>query len=313
MQAAIARNYGPPGVIEIGEMPDPEPKSGEVLVRIRASSLNPIDYKLRSGSLGPMLRLKFPAILGFDLAGEVVQTGSGITEWEVGDRVYGRIDSKTGGTHAEVAAVRADILDRVPDEISMEEAAALPLTGMTALQALRKAGLSSGHKLLVNGAGGGVGTPAVQVGRAWGAEVVGVCRGEDAELVRSLGASRTLDYTKGEMESTTERFDVIFDTVFNRPMSDFTRLLDTNGTFTTTGFSPALGVRSVLGWIGLGPRMQFLISRPEGRTMRELSELVASDALRPVVDSTFPLTEISMAYERLENEHTQGKVVIRIS
>lgn len=310
MKAAFARSYGPARVIDVGELPDPEPRPGQVVVRVHAASLNPIDYKLRSGNLRPLLRLRFPAVLGFDLAGEIVRIGSGATRWEIGDQVYGRIDSKTGGAHAELAAVDAGVLERIPEGLSFTEAAALPLTGLTAIQALRKAQLQSGQRLLVNGAAGGVGSLAVQIGSAWGAEVVGVCRGEDDDLVRTLGAVATLDYTCGEVERSADQFDVIFDTVFNRPSGELTRLLAKEGTYVSTGFSPALAVRSILGRIGLGPRMEYVVSRADGSLMRELSLLVESGELEPIVDSIFPLESIREAYERLENEHTRGKVVL---
>lgn len=312
MKAAVVRQYGPASVVEIAQMPKPEPKGGEVLVRVHATSLNPIDYKLRSGGVRPLLRLDFPAVLGFDFAGEVAALGDGVTGWSEGDRIYGRIDSKTGGTHAEFATVRADIVDRIPDQLSFEEAAGLPLTGMTALQALHIAGLSSGQRLLVNGAAGGVGSLAVQIGRARRAEVVGVCQSDDVDLVTSIGATRVLDYTKGELERTSQRFDVIFDTVFNRPINDFRPLLKPKGVFVTTGFSPKLAVRSVIGKLGIGPRFEYLISRPDGAAMRELSGLVDSGHLKPVVQQTFPLERISDAYRHLEEEHTQGKVVITL-
>ena len=310
MKAAFARSYGPARVIEVGELPDPEPMPGQVVVRVHAASLNPIDHKLRSGNLRPLLRLRFPAVLGFDLAGEIVQIGSGATTWEIGDPVYGRIESKTGGAHAELAAVDAGVLDRIPDRLSFTEAAALPLTGMTAVQALRKARLRPGRRLLVNGAGGGVGSLAVQVGSAWGAEVVGVCRQEDDDLVRTLGAVATLDYTSGDVERATDQFDVILDTVFNRPSRELTRLLARGGTYVSTGFSLILAVRSVLGRLGFGPRMEYVVSRADGDLMRELSLLVDTADLTPIIDSTFPLESIGEAYERLEHDHTQGKVVI---
>lgn len=313
MIAAVAQRYGPAGVISVVELPDPEPRPGQVVVAVKAASLNPLDFKLRNGDLRLFLRLRFPAVLGFDLAGEVVRLGDGVTQWEVGDRVYGRIESRTGGTHAELATIDADVIDWIPERLSFEEAAALPLTGMTVLQGLENADLKPGQKLLINGAAGGVGSLAVQIAAAEGASVVGICRAEDDELVRNLGAVRTLDYTNNEFDKSEERFDVVFDTVYKRPIGDFTRRLTPGGTYTTTGFSPMLILRSGLGRISIRPRIQFISSRADGALMRRLSTLVASRDVNPVIDSTWPLDDIRKAYERLEREHTQGKVVITLS
>lgn len=154
---------------------------------------------------------------------------------------------------------------------------------------------------------------AVQIGRARGAEVVGVCRGADADLVQSLGAVRTLDYEKNELEHLDDRFDIIFDTVNDRPPSNLLRLLTPNGVYTSTGFSPSLILRAAISQLASGRRLRFIASRADGELMQQLSKLVESGEINPVIDSTWPLDDIRKAYDRLEHEHTQGKVVITLS
>lgn len=311
MKAAILRRYGPPAVVEIGERPDPAPGPGQMRVRVRAASINPLDAKLRAGTLRFVMPLRFPAVLGFDFAGEVDALGPEVAGWSDGERVYGRIDARTGGTHAELAVVQAAVVDRMPQALSFEEAASLPLVAMTAIQALTQAQLAAGERLLVNGAAGGVGSAAVQVGRAMGARVTGVCSSRSAPLVASLGA-RVLDYTRGELDETEESFDVILDTVFNAPTDAMELILADGGRYVTTVFSPMTALRGIFSRLSPEPHVAFVSSRADGGLMREVSGLVAAGQLVPVIDSIVPLAQIAAAHERLENGHLRGKVVITI-
>jgi NADPH:quinone reductase-like Zn-dependent oxidoreductase len=310
VKAAILRRYGPPDAIEIGEIPDPIPGPGQLLVRVHASSLNPLDVKLRSGAFRRLMPLRFPAVLGFDVAGTVERLGPGVAGWSPGERVYGRTDARTGGTHAEWTVVGANAIDRIPASLSFEGAASLPLVALSALQAFQQLGLAAGERLLVNGAAGGVGSVAVQVGRALGAIVTGVTAGGGVPVVTGLGV-RVLDYSTGALARTVEQFDVILDTVSNRPTSELLRMLAGRGRYVTTGFSPGLLVRNALGRLLAGQRFGFLISKADGRLMRRVSEMVAAGQLVPVVDSVFPFERILDAYARLESGHMRGKVVIR--
>jgi NADPH:quinone reductase-like Zn-dependent oxidoreductase len=309
MRAAIVRRHGPPSVVELAELPDPVPGPGQIRVRVRAASMNPLDVKLRSGSLRLVLPLRFPAVLGFDFAGEVEAPGVEVATWSAGDRVYGRIDARTGGTHAELAVVRADVVDGMPPSLSFEEAASLPLVTMTAIQALEQAALAAGEHLLVNGAAGGVGSAAIQVGRAWDAVVSGVCSGRSAALVARLGA-RAIDYTRGELDTLEESFDVILDTVFNAPTEELEALLAEDGRYVTTGFSPIVALRAILSRVLSRQRLGLVLSRADGRLMREVSALVSAGQLVPVIDTIVPFERIVAAHQRLEQGHLQGKVVI---
>jgi NADPH:quinone reductase-like Zn-dependent oxidoreductase len=310
MLAAVVDRYGPPDVIEVRDVPPPAAARGRVRVRVRAASLNPLDVKLRAGALRPFMRLRFPAILGFDLAGEIESIGPGVNRFAVGDRVYGRIDARTGGTHAELVLVRPDVLDQIPRRLSFEQAAALPLAGMTAVQALREqARLRAGQSLLVIGGAGGVGSLAIQVGRAFGASVDAVVSAGGADLARGLGATRVFDPAAGEPRQG--RYDAVFDTVSSH-LEDHERLLADAGVYVTTGFSPGLAVRRLFGRLRSRRRIAWVISRPDGNLMRRLSALVNDGTLDPVIDSTWPLARIGDAYRKLEEGHARGKLVITI-
>jgi len=313
MRAAVIDRYGAADAIEVRDMLIPELGPGQLRVRVHASSLNPLDYKLRSGAYRTVLPLAFPAILGFDLAGVVDAIGPQVTGWTAGERVYGRLDRSSGGAHAQYVVASPEVLDRIPEKLSFEEAAGIPLAGMTALQALREeAGLRSGQRLFVVGATGGVGVFAVQVGRAMGASVTAMVSTHGLALARQLGALGFVDYSRGELETHGERHDVVFETTGRRSFGELSRLLAPKGAFVTTGFSPELIFRSALSKLGLGPRVSSVRSRPDGPMLRTLSGWVAEGKLRPVIDSTFPLERIRQAYAKLEGGRPLGKVIVTI-
>lgn len=284
MKAAVLRRYGRASEVEIANLPQPTAGHGKLLVRVRAASLNPLDCKLRSGALRRVMPLSFPAVLGFDFAGEVEEGAPG---WSRGERVYGRTDAKTGGTHAEFAVVDAGVIDRIPAALSFEQAASLPLVACTAIQALRQAGLAKSERLLVIGAGG-VGSVAVQVGRAMGAIV--------STLAPAAG-----------------RVDVVLDTVFPGPHDEVIRMLDRAGRYVSTGFSMKLLLRVVLGRFWSRQRFGFVISKADGELMRETSRLVAAGQLAPVIEATYPLERIGEAHAHLERGHMRGKIVVTVS
>jgi NADPH:quinone reductase-like Zn-dependent oxidoreductase len=292
------------------DVPAPTAAPGQIVVRVKAASLNPLDIKLRTGALRPFLRLHFPAILGFDFAGEVVEVGPGTQGWATGDAVYGRTDAKTGGTHAELVAVSGSVIDRMPAHLSFVEAASLPLAAMTAIFALRKAHLRPGQRLLVNGAAGGVGSMAVQVGRALGAAVTGVCATDAVQMVAGLGAS-VLDYRKGEVARAAERFDVMLDTVSSNPRR-LHHLLGARGTYITTGFSVGVAIHATFGRLYSTQRTGYLVTRADGELLRVLSGHVRAGQLVPIIDSTFQLDDVVAAHERAERGHARGKIVLTV-
>lgn len=310
MRAAVVTAYGGPDVVAIASLPDPEPAAGQLLIRVRAASLNPLDAKLRAGALRRVMPLRFPAVLGFDLAGVVEQVGDGVTGWLPGDRVYGRTDARLGGTHAELAVVAASVVDRIPVGLSFEEAASLPLAAMTALQAIDLADLKPGERLLVHGAAGVVGSMAVQIGLTLGAVTAGASRSRGIAFVASLGA-QALDLDAGDLARIAEPFDVVIDAALPAPTPLVQRALSRHGRYVTTGFSWRLLAR-MLGRPWSRQRIRLVRSRADGMLIRRVSALVSAGQLRPVVDAVFPLSRIADAYRMLARGGVEGKLVVAI-
>lgn len=309
MKAALVRRYGDATEVEIADMPDPVPGPHQVLIRVRASSLNPLDVKLRAGDLRWVMPLGFPAVLGFDLAGEIETVGASVSGWSPGERVYGRTDARTGGAHAQRAAVGASVIDRIPEGLGFEEAASLPLVAMTALQGFRQAALKAGDRIVINGASGGVGCAAVQIARSMGAEVSGVCRTDAADLVTRLGAS-VVDYSKGDLGRLRQRFDVILDAVHSDLTPELERVLESRGRYVSTGFSPRLLWRKTFGRLWSRRRFGFIMSKADGASLSEVSAMVVDGRLKPVIDSTFPLARAADAHAKAARGHLRGKIVL---
>src|SRR5688572_3755151 len=250
MRAMIYRAYGGPERLEMTDIPRPAPGPGQVLVRVIASSVNPIDWKLASGKMRLIMPVQLPKVPGFDVAGEIAELGQGVTGYAIGDSVHARIATNRGtGACAEFAVVGSDVLARVPAGMNPGEAAALPLAGMTALQGLRdRAGLplaGSRKRVLVVGASGGVGHIAVQIARASGATIVGVCSGRNAALVAGLGAHEVLNYQKPDPYREQAPFDIVFDCVGGSPFP-WIKLLGSGGRYVTPMPGPGVFLRSML-------------------------------------------------------------------
>lgn len=320
MRAITYRDYGPPDVLELREIEVPEVGDDEVLIRVRATSVNPFDWHFMRGMpyfirLQSGLRRPKETRLGADVAGTVDAAGRNVTGFRAGDHVFGH----AAGAFAEYVIARPKSLAHKPEGVSFEEAATLNIAGLTALQGLRdKGGLQAGHRVLVNGASGGVGTFAVQIAAGMGAEVTGVCSTGNLELVRSLGAAHTVDYTRDDFAASDRRYDVILDTVATRPPSACRRILTPEGTYV------AVGSLSMGNWIGpltflAGVRLagifrtQTLTSMLAALTAEDLGILggmVASGSVKPVIERVYPLEDTAAAVAHVEAGHTRGKVVI---
>ncbi len=230
MRAAVTETFGGVDRVVVREVPKPVPGPGEVLVRVRAASMNPLDCKLREGRFRLIFRVKAPFVLGFDLAGEVEAVGPGVTRLRAGDAVFGEMPGP--GSHAEYAVVGEEHLLPRPARLSFEEAAALPAAGMSALQVLRdEARVRAGQRVAINGAGGGIGTFALQIAKAWGARVTAVASARNQELLRELGADECLDYSREDFARREAAFDVILDVVPNRSFPECRRALAAGGTY----------------------------------------------------------------------------------
>ncbi len=310
MRLVTFDRYGPPEVLSVTTGPVPRPRPGEVLVRVRAVSVNGGELAMRAGRLRPFSGRQFPKRVGIDLVGEVVEPGT--SRFAAGDLVWGLIGRRMGSA-ADYVAVRADRIDHLPAALDVVEAAALP-AGTTAITASRDlAAFAPGDRLLVRGATGGVGYVAVQLGKAMGAHVTGLASAANLDLVRELGADEAIDYrAPGQLG----RFDVVLDTV-GTGLAAFHRLLTPQGRMVTIAFDLDRPIRS-LGYIAAHAirRTRWLRAfsgNPTAALFAELGRWVATGAIRPRVDRVFPMSEVAAAHRALEQGGVRGKIVIEMS
>ncbi len=321
MRAVTQHHFGGTEQLELSEVPAPEPGAEEVLVRVRAAGVDRGTWHLMTGLplVGrPFLGLRRPRhpVPGRDLAGVVESVGAAVSGFGVGDEVVGTAD----GSFAELAVVPVARLGRKPAGLSFEEAAVLPVSGTTAIQAVRDvARVRPGQRVLVLGASGGVGTYAVQVAAAYGADVTAVCSGAKADLVRELGAGRVIDYTAAEIEQD-HRYDVVLDIAGNRPLAVLRRALATDGTLVVVGGEEGGrwfgGVHRTLGAVLLSPflrqRLAGFLARENAADLEALAALVEAGRLRPVLERTYPLEDVAKALDHLEAGQVRGKVALTV-
>jgi NADPH:quinone reductase-like Zn-dependent oxidoreductase len=322
MKAMVYTKYGLPEVLQLEEGPKPIPRDNEVLVRVRAASVNSWDWDLLRGTplitrLGGGFRKPKYKILGADVAGRVEAVDSAVKQFQPGDEVFGDLSGCGWGGFAEYVCARENALVRKPDGMTFQEAAAIPQTAAMALQGLRDVGgIQTGHRVLVNGAGGGVGTFAVQIAKSFGAEVTGVDRAVKLEMIRSIGADHVIDYTQEDFTKNGKQYDLILDMVAHRSLLDIKRSLSPNGIFVMVG--APMG-RIFLAMI-LGPaismtgsrKMRILLAQPN-RNLTEIIELIDAGVVRPVIDRCYSLNEVPEALQYIGDGHVQGKVIITIN
>jgi NADPH:quinone reductase-like Zn-dependent oxidoreductase len=322
MKAIVQDMYGSSEVLELRDIHQPEIGDDEVLVRVRAAAVNPGDWAIMSGLpyiARPVYGLRTPknGVRGTDVAGEVEAVGTSVTRFRPGDEVFGWCKD-LGGAFAEYASVPEDALEPKPTNLTSEQAAAVPMAGLVALEALRD--VRAGQKVLVNGASGGIGTFAVQIVKSRGAGVTGVCSTSNVDLVRSIGADQVIDYTQEDFTQTGQRYDSILDNVGNHSLSDLRRALTPNGTLVPNGggFQNrwfASGGR-VLSAKVLSPFVSqtlrtFIIS-PKQENLVVLRKLIEAGTVTPVIDRTYPLSETPQAIDHVGGGHARGKVVISV-
>jgi NADPH:quinone reductase-like Zn-dependent oxidoreductase len=321
MKAIIQQRYGRPSVLELRDVDRPEPAAGEVLLRVHASSVNPVEWYGVTGlfvaRLGSGLRRPKDPTLGADVAGRVEAVGPSVEDLKPGDEVFG----SSGHAWAEYACARADRLAAKPATVSFEEAAAVPVAALTALQALRDKGkVQTGQKVLVNGASGGVGTYAVQLAKAFGAEVTGVCSPRNVEQTRSLGADRVVDYTREDFTTLDERYDLMLDIVGSRPFARFRRVLTPKATVVLIGGRMTyrgLGPLPHLGRTMLASRFRsqtvtMVVAKSTLEDLAALATMLEAGTIRSVIDRTFPLSQAAEALAYLGEGHARGKVVLTV-
>jgi NADPH:quinone reductase-like Zn-dependent oxidoreductase len=323
MKAIVYEKYGPPEVLQLREVAKPIPKENEVLVRIHATCVNSPDVSMSRGE--PFLARLWSGlckpkyhILGSDIAGRVEAVGKDTNRFQPDDEVFGDISGCGWGGFAEYVSVPESVLVPKPTNLTFEQAAAVPLSAVVALQGLRDKGqIESGHKVLINGASGGIGTFAVQIAKALGAEVTGVCSTRNLEMVRSIGADHVIDYIQEDFTQNGQRYDLIFTVVGHRSVFDFNRALSPKGIYVGSTNSAALLFQTML----LGPfitmnsnkRMTNLMAKTDIEDLVFLKELIEAGKVVPVVDRCFPLREVSDAVRCYEEGHSQGKVVITVA
>ncbi|MTJ10006.1 MULTISPECIES: NAD(P)-dependent alcohol dehydrogenase [unclassified Anabaena] len=313
MKAVVIHRYGSPEVLQYEEVEQPKIKPEQLLVKVHASSVNPIDWKTRKGMLSILTGNKFPLILGFDVAGEVVEVGSQVTRFQVGDAIYGSTNFP-GGAYAEFAVVPENLAAPKPTNLTYEEAATVPLAALTALQALRDLGnLKSGQSVLINGASGGVGVFAVQIAKALGAEVTGVCSAKNLDLVKSLNADLVIDYTIQDFTEGNVQYDIIFDVVAKREFSECRKVLKPNGVFISTLPTPDVILQIILTAVFPGQKVKFVLERPNSQDLLYLQKLIETGKMRTVVDRTYPLQELIAAHQYSESERAMGKIAIAVN
>lgn len=317
MKAIVQNNYGSPDVLKLAEVAQPSVKENEVLIRIKAVSINAGDMFAMRGSPW-MIRLiaGFPKpknyVLGQDMAGVVEAAGSSVTQFRPGDEVY----AASGSALAEYVSVAEDKLALKPANLTFEQAAAIPTAAITALKGLRDVGkLQPGQKVLINGASGGVGTFAVQIAKALGAEVTGVCSTRNVDMVRSLGADDVVDYTRQDFTQNGRRYDLILDNVASHSFSDLMRVLTPQGLIVPNSGHSGMGY--VFKAFLLSPFLRQMGSMyfavPNGNDLTQLKEWLETGKVKPVIERTYPLCETPAAFRCLDKEHARGKVVIAVT
>jgi NADPH:quinone reductase-like Zn-dependent oxidoreductase len=314
MKGAIIGRYGGNEVVEIGEVSRPVPGEKEVLVRVQGASVNPVDWKIRSGKVRLLTGRRFPKVLGLECAGEIAEVGPGVQRFAVGEQVVAFSGVRRLGAFAEYLCVSESGVFHAPQNLTAAEAATLPIAAVTALQALRDLGrLAAGKKVLINGASGGVGTFAVQIARRMGAEVTAVCSAANAELVRSLGAGRVIDYTRQDYTRETERYDLIFDAVSKSSFARSKRALAPKGIYVATLPSPSAILNRYLTGFFTRRQARIVIVKPNAKDMAWLKDEIEAGRLRVVIDRSYPLEQIRDAFAYSETGKARGKVVLTVS
>ncbi|MEO1376677.1 MAG: NAD(P)-dependent alcohol dehydrogenase [Cyanobacteria bacterium J06635_10] len=311
MKAMVIRKYGGANVFEYEEVEAPKIKPSELLVKVHAAGVNPVDWKIRKGMLKIITGNKFPMILGFDLAGVVLEVGSQVRDFQVGDEIYGSL-GVPGGAYAELAVIPQTVAALKPTNISFESAAALPVAALTALQSLReKANIQRSQSVLINGASGGVGIFAVQIAKALGAEVTGVCSSKNLDFVKSLGADSLIDYTQQDFTQIRAQYDIILDAVGKQTFDNCEKILKPKGVYVTTLPTLPNIVPIVLTNLFGTKKAKFILAQPNRADLLYLNELIETGKLRVVIDCIYPLQELAAAHTYSETERAKGKIVIR--
>lgn len=309
MKAVVLHKYGGLEALEFGGAPRPQPKDDEVLIRILAASVNPVDVAIRSGKYAQYFHTTLPLIPGMDAAGVIEKTGSKISAFKTGDPVYAFFTLRGEGGYAEFAVAKESEVARKPASINYEEAAAVPAVGSTAWQALVDAAhLQAGQTVLIHGGSGGVGHIAIQIAKARGARVIATASTANQAFLKKLGADQAIDYTKTKFEDVVKDADVVLDTVGGDTLTRSYGVVKKGGIIVTIADEPdekALAAHGIRG--------RSISAAPKSETFAELTRLIEAGKLKPVVAKVFPLSEVAKAQEQIATRHTTGKIVLRVA
>jgi NADPH:quinone reductase-like Zn-dependent oxidoreductase len=325
MKAIVYRRYGSAEVLKCEDIPKPVPSDDQVLIKVRAAALNPLDWRMMGGVpflIRKVMKMKTPSDaqpvgIGRDVAGVVEAVGKNVTQFRTGDEVFGNCEAAV----AEYACTKASALVAKPEALTFEQAAAIPVAGLTALQGLRKGKIEAGQKVLINGAAGGVGTFAVQVAKTFGAEVTGVCSGANVEMVLSIGADKVIDYTQEDFTEGAEQYDIILECVGNKPFSECRRVLKPEGRYVIVGGGHDITMVTIMtsalktlaaSAISKQKAVMFM-AKSNQQDLAFLAELIATGKMTSVIERTYMLEETPEALAHLERGHARGKVVIQVA
>ena len=314
MKAYYSIAYGGREASVYGDLPDPKTGHGQLLVEVKAVSINPVDWKIKQGVARLVTGFRFPRIFGADFAGTVRETGEGASGFKPGDRVYGSgsIVFNRHGALAELKAVGQEYVRPIPSGMTFEEAASLPVAALTALNGLRLCGVGSGTRVLINGGTGGVGHFAVQIARARGAVVTATCSKANSELVKSFGADEVMGYTGEELASCTARFDAIMDAYGKMDLRFVCQLLKRGGTYASTLFIPPPWLSILAVRLVYGKRLTSANMRRRPEDWQELEQLYADGKLKPFIERIFPLERAADAFDHAINGKPRGKIIVSV-
>jgi len=325
MKAIVYRSYGSAEVLRCEDIPKPIPQDNEVLIKVRAAALNPLDWRMMGGVpflIRKVMKVKTPSDaqpvgIGRDVAGVVEAVGKNVTQFKIGDEVFGNCEAAV----TEYACTKESALVAKPEALTFEQAAAIPVAGLTALQGLRKGKSQARQKVLINGAAGGVGTFAVQVAKSFGAEVTGVCSGANVEMVMSIGADKVIDYTQEDFTKGAERYDIILECVGNKPFSECRRVLTDEGRYVIVGGGHDITMTTIMASalktiaassISKQKAVMF-VAKSSQQDLAFLAELIATGKMISVIERTYRLEETPEAVAHLERGHARGKLVIDVA
>lgn len=319
MNVVVYEHYGKPDVLKIKNREKPIPADGEVVIKVHATTVSPVDWHCRSGKpflarimAGGFIKPKI-TVLGFDISGEIASIGQNVQSYKIGDHVYGLVPFGSNGASAEYICVSENDVIMKPSSISSVEAAAIPTTASIALAFLRAGGIKSGHQVLINGASGGLGTIAIQLAKQFGAEVTAVCSTSNLKLVRSLGADNAIDYSETDFAQNGSTYDLIFDAVGKSTFPDCKSSLNKDGVYISTILT--FQILFYMLWTGIAGsrKAKFVIPKVTMEDVKYISNLIEAGTVNPVVDRCFTLEQIAEAHRYSEAGHAKGKIVVTVA